>query len=281
MIDLESASVSHRLEFWEEMLTHVDYDKYDKEKPEQAEELGKKMIAYINDIDPKSIKYEHLNTCHLYMGNVEDEKDIEKSFMNNPFVFSTPMILGSSNKFSNGKVIVSKFRTIYSRSIIDIEVRKDLGVELGGIEPNRKALGSPVFARINYPTTKLLSKPCATRMNNIFSTDYPEDMPVDVIAAMLGNAMRSFLALRRELSEKEAKDESIPAFAIAHLAILRDPEFDKIFRRFYTHEDHTVRIACLKGAAELGLRHLVEEMHKVEKHPEIQEMIVKVISEWR
>src|SRR5690606_31375981 len=134
--------------------------------------------------------------------------------------------------------------------------RKDLGVELGGTHSDRKTLGLPVFARINYPTTKLLSKPCATRMNNIFSTDYPEDIPVDVIAAMLGNVMRSFVSLRRELGEKEANDESVPAFAIAHLAILRDPEFDKIFKRFYQHPDHTVRIACLKGAAELGLKHL-------------------------
>jgi hypothetical protein len=229
-------------------------------------------LEKIDNIDPDSIKDDHPFNIHLYMGTVESEDALEKSLMNNPFLFNTPIIRGSTNKKSDKQVISSKFRTLISRSIITIDVRKDLFMDL---EDGRML---PCFARINYPKNERLSKPCTLRMNKLFGTDYPEDVPIDVCAALLGNAMKGFLSIREEI--KHQSSDSMSAVNIAHLAILNDPEFPKIFDKFYTHPDSLMRLACLKGAAELGMRDKIDMMIQHETTPEIISMIETILERW-
>lgn len=262
-IDIETTSVGRNVQEFDKMLTVCD----DKDLEKRRDQF----LKYIDETDPDSIKMEHPNTVHLYMGTIEDEQLLERSLMNNPFIFNLPLIRGSTNKRSDKVITTSIFRTIISRSIISIDVRKDLFMEF---EHGRQI---PCFARINYPDNERMSYPCAKRMNKVFGTNYPENMPVDVIAALIGNAMRGFTSIREEI--KQSNDKYAP-YQIAYLAILKDPDFGNIFERFYQNSNTLMRIACLKGAAELGLKEKVDKMVQVEEDPEVLSLLEKVIQKF-
>lgn len=279
---MESRSVTQNVQAFEDMLQAIQFKELSYAEEHTKSDLHTKILDYLNDVDPDTIPDdEHENTACFFMGNAPDLKILETNLMNNPFVFNTPILLGSSNKYmSSQPVQSSKFRTVFSRSVITIEVRNDLRVELGDGGMSDKDMVLPVFARINYPSNTRMSKPIPQRVNRIFMTDYPDDMPVDVIAALFGNAMRSYRSTYRDFEEILQSSGDIEAALIAHLAILRYPEFDKVFDRFYRHDDPIVRLACLKGASELGMKERVLEMKELETKDDISQMVDSILERW-
>jgi hypothetical protein len=244
-----------------------------KVKDEDPIKMKDNIIKYLNELDPQTIKDENENTTKLLFGHYESLNAAEEYFMNNPFIFNTPLLLGSSNKFFQGSLIqYSHFRSVYSRSIITLQYRHDIVVN----ETEDKKT-NPVFVTINYPTNVRMSKPIPQRMNRVFSTDFPEDLPVDVVCSLIGSTMKGYNYFRDELL---ASEDNIRPNMIVYLAILRYPNFDKIFNKFFRHPDYLVRIACVKGAAELGYRDLIDKIEKVEKKSDVVSIILTIIDNW-
>lgn len=287
-LTVESVSASRHLTDFEDSLQAIGFDSEKLAKGELTyEKIRDKLLERLkNDVDPFSRKFKELhnheyeNEVCLFMGNVADAKDMEISMMNNPFVFNTPVLLGSSNRFvANNPVVRSIFRTVYSRSVISIEVRCDLFMELGDGGRGASDTMLPVFARIQYPSNKRMSKPGPERMNRLYNTCYPEDMPVDVIAACFGNSMRDYNYFLKEIQYLQQNAiTDIPIQLLAYLAILKYPKWEEeIFNIYSTHREPMVRMACVKGAGELGLKERLQEMRKVEKKSDIQTAIDKTL----
>jgi hypothetical protein len=263
-MEIEANAIKERLLPVDDMLKTI-------QNVEDETKKRKILLEYIDNIDPKTVIDPHPNTVHLFMGGVPNSESIENSLMNNSFLFNLPRIRGSSNKIvSNGQVVSSKFESIISRSLITIDVRNDLHMEL------EEGKSIPVFARINYPNNQKLSRPCTARYNRIFGTDYPDDMPIDVICAFFGNQMKGYQSLRKEIGELLDKQVTIAPFYIAHLAAMNDPNFDKIFETYSSHKDPMMRIACLKGAAELNMKSKIEELAKQETHVAVLEVLERI-----
>eukprot|EP01080_Neovahlkampfia_damariscottae_P000222 gene222-4468_t len=252
-MEIEAVMIKDNIRPVDDMLKTID-DIESHEKKRNA------LLEYVDRIDPKDVINPHPNTVTLYVGAVETAESVEVSMMNNSFIFNLPRIRGSTNKIvKNTQISSSKFESIVSRSIITIDVRNDLHMELEG----GKLI--PCFAKINYPDNDRMSRPCTARYNRIFGSDYPENMPIDVICAFFGNQMKGYQSLRREIKETEENTENnIQPYYIAQLAALNDPDFKKVFERFYQHKDPLVRIACLKGAAEFNMKDKIEKMEKIE-----------------
>ena len=114
-------------------------------------------------------------------------------------------------------------------------------------------------------------------------TNFPSDTPVDVIGALFGNTIKDSKGIYKEFKEMVEKDTEgdVPALAIAHLGVLRYERFEQdIFDQYYRHPDHFVRLACVKGATEMGLRDRIAEMLKQEKNNEVRDVIEKVLGNW-
>jgi len=324
-MEIESNTTSKHIQDFEQMLADVNF----KDTVERnAMDLHNRLMKYINNMNPREITethQDHENTVHLFVGNVEDVKVLEQHFMHSPFVFNTPLLLGSSNKYCAGTpVIQSIFRSVYSRSVITLEVRCDLQMELGVGSTSGSAASSssssrggnssgsahghssdqsqmfPVFARINYPSNKRMSHPCASRINRLFGTHYPEDMPFDIVAAFLGNPMTSDDAVRKELdyflqeyektvnanvddlkqSSTKRMLESDAISAVAHLAVLRHGDYESVVNKIQKYPNPMMRIAGLKGAAELGLKHLVERAVNEEKDTDVLQVAKSILENW-
>lgn len=271
-----------------EAITEDAYD-FEAINDRVAEELGKditegdaelvheKVLEVIADRDPEKAKlWPHENTAHLFLGNVSEFSLLESSFMANPFVFNLPIILGSRNtklRLSSSPVIFSSFRTIFSRSIITLEARHDLQYHMAQ-ESDQNEVMTPVFARINYPSIPRLSGPVPQRYNKLFGSNFPQDVPVDIIAAFLGNKMLGYQPTEEELNDIEATQgkDAVSPMLIAHMSMLRYPGFEDLFLRYYTMDDEEIRVACVKGALEMQQEHLIDAMLAVEKDDEIRSL---------
>jgi hypothetical protein len=245
-----------------------------------------------NNVDPNQPEFreahfeEYPNHAHFFIGNVSSPQDIEHHLMNNPFVFNTPILLGSSNRFvSNNSVVVSIFRTVYSRSVIVTECRLDLNMELGDGGHTESDRMIPVFVHVLYPDNQRMSRPGPDRINQMFKTNYPSNIPVDVIGALFGNTIKDSQGIYKEFVEmintKQDGEDVVPSLAIAHLGVLRYPNFEEeIFEKYYKHPDTYVRLACVKGATEMGLLINLKKMLKIEKNGEVKDVLEKVIKNW-
>jgi hypothetical protein len=291
LIEIEATSVGRHVQEFDRILQEIDFgpEMYEKD----PEKLRDRLFKFLNDkVDPNQPAFrqahfdEYPNHSHFFIGNVSSPQDIEHHMMNNPFVFNTPILLGSTNRFvSNNSVIVSIFRTVYSRSVIVTECRLDLNMELGDGGHTESDRMIPVFVHVLYPDNQRMSRPGPDRMNQIFKTNFPSNMPVDVIGALFGNSIKDAHGIYKEFYEmvesNDEEDNAPPALAIAHLGVLRYDRFEQdIFNLYHNHPDHYVRLACVKGATEMGLKHRIEEMRKAEKNGEVRDVIEKVLKGW-
>eukprot|EP00761_Pharyngomonas_kirbyi_P007074 gb/GECH01007083.1/.p1 GENE.gb/GECH01007083.1/~~gb/GECH01007083.1/.p1 ORF type:complete len:459 (+),score=89.96 gb/GECH01007083.1/:1-1377(+) len=192
------------------------------------------VLEAIADRDPSDIRTTpHENTAHLFLGNVTDFSSLETSFMINPFVFNLPLFYGSRNnklRLSSSSLIFSSFRTIFSRSIITLEARYDLQYRSAKTNSNDQEDTVPIFARVNYPSLPRLSGPVPQRYNKLFNTEYPDGMPVDVIAAFSGNRMVGYSDTEEELKhiEQTQGEDYVSPLIIVHLASLNYQDTIKI-----------------------------------------------------
>ncbi|KAL9645558.1 hypothetical protein ABK040_000621 [Willaertia magna] len=306
VMDIESNNVSRHLPPSEEMLSRIGFDTNkikelsEEQKEKEFETLNVRLMDYINKtVDPNKKEFkdrvikEHPNHCSLFIGNVNSLSDLEQSFMNNPFVFNTPVLLGSSNRFTSSQSVqTSMFHTVFSRSLIILECRYDLHVDFAASSSDRLI---PVFARIYYPNNQRLSKPCIDRMNKVFNTCFPSNIPVDVCLALFGQKNINSEEIAKEMMKMVNEDEELiksgaldsedgqglfnPAIPIAHLAVLGYDKWPtEIFEKFRNHKLPIVRIACVKGCLEFLMKTELEEMKKIETNQEVINYINEALS---
>ncbi len=107
------------------------------------------------------------------------------------------------------------------------------------------------------------------RMNSHFGCDYPTDMPVDIIATLLGFSFDSAQDLQTEL-ESTANPQEL-AGLLSLLSALRhsDLRVVRLFRRYMDHPDAVVRTTLWNVFAAYNFESLLEEAILLESDPEI------------
>ncbi|MEM6293131.1 MAG: hypothetical protein AAGA54_17780, partial [Myxococcota bacterium] len=111
------------------------------------------------------------------------------------------------------------------------------------------------------------------RMNEHFGSDYPIDMPVDVVAALLGFSFDSADDLQNELDC--TADPQAVAGLLSLLSALRhsDLSISRIFRRYMDHPDSVVRTTLWNIFAAYNYESLLEEALLLETEPEIVQQL--------
>jgi tetratricopeptide (TPR) repeat protein len=117
------------------------------------------------------------------------------------------------------------------------------------------------------------------RMNQHFGCDYPRDMPVDVIAALLGFGFDSATDVQNEL-ETTAEPQAL-AGLLSLLSSLRhsDVSMFTIFRRYMDHPDAVVRTTLWNLFAAYNFESLLEEALLIEEDPEIEQQLRTLLDE--
>eukprot|EP00906_Rhabdomonas_costata_P028164 RCo039950 len=245
--------------------------------------------------DPKTIVPDWTRESSLYLGHVEHFRKIEDSFLNNPFVFAWPILLGSENHHQLDEMQKSAmFRTIYSKSILVVEGREDLQFDPVAQPEMNISISVPIFLKVNYPENKRMcgGAQMVQRFNRLFGCDHALDTPVDVLAATIGNVVRGTSSLRDDLEdfaeaiEKGSAPEadrkqyhSALAMLITHLAVLRDPRWkEDVLHRFWKSEPRDLRIACAKGAFEMGLTDSLNEMLRTERDTHMIQLLTHLLA---
>eukprot|EP00667_Euglena_gracilis_P011591 EG_transcript_11845 len=258
-----------------------------KIQPERMRDL---IVDDRRRVDPASIGLDWERTSRLYLGVVDHYQQAEASFMNNPFLFAWPMMLGHENHHQLESLAkTSIFRTVYSKSMLIVEGREDLQVDPTAPAEQQCAFHVPLFATVNYPANQRMCGGAALvrRWNALFGSEHALDTPVDVLAACIGNLMAgpaSLLANVEQftkalgsgtLSPRERNEcASSIAMLIAHLAVLRAPTWKTdILERFCFSDVPAIRIACAKGAVELGLRAELQSVARQEPDPRVRQIM--------
>jgi tetratricopeptide (TPR) repeat protein len=111
------------------------------------------------------------------------------------------------------------------------------------------------------------------RMNAHFGCDYPRDMPVDVIAALLGFGFDSASDLQNEL--ETTADPQALAGLLSLLSALRHSDLSmfRVFRRYMDHPDAVVRTTLWNVFAAYNFESLLEEAVLIEEDPVVLEQL--------
>ncbi len=166
-----------------------------------------------------------------------------------------------TNRQADGLVWSRTRRTRHSRSYLSYELHHD-----------------DVFViDVRYAPSRHTS--VVERMNAHFGCDYPRDMPVDVIAALLGFGFDSASDLQNEL-EATAEPQAL-AGLLSLLSALRHSDLSMfpIFRRYMDHPDAGVRTTLWNLFAAYNFESLLEEALLVEEDEETQEQLRTLLDE--
>ena len=116
-------------------------------------------------------------------------------------------------------------------------------------------------------------------LNEHFGTDYPTDMPLDAVAALLGFQFSSASDLQDEL-ESSSDPEKI-AGCLCVLAALRYDDLGvvRLFRRYMDHPDSVVRTTLCNIFASYNMESLLEEMTLLETEPDLGDQIEALLDQ--
>lgn len=151
-------------------------------------------------------------------------------------------------------------RTRHSRSYLSIEVHHD---EIFVIEARYRPSGHAEIIEA---------------MNAHFGSEYPRDMPVDVVAALLGFQFDRADDLAPELDAEEPETIAGLLYVLSALRA-RDPGLVGLCRRMLEHDDGVVRGAVGDIAEAYNLEVLLEELSHRESDPELRAELEAVLDE--
>ena len=160
-----------------------------------------------------------------------------------------------------GRVWSISRRTRHSRSILTIELHhRDVFVAEVRYRPSR-----------DHTVVK--------RLNADLGCDYPTDMPVDAVAALLGLQFEQSTDLQGRL-DATADPEEIAGLLLV-LSALRHSDLcmTRIHRRYMDHPDSVVRTTLCNIFVAHNHESLLEEMSVLESDDEIREQIESVLDE--
>lgn len=166
-----------------------------------------------------------------------------------------------TNRQADGSVWARTRRTRHSRSYLAFELHHD-----------------DVFV-IDVRYTPARQTAVVERMNDHFGCDYPVDMPVDVIAALLGFGFDSARDLQNEL-EVTSEPEAL-AGLLSLLSALRHSDLSmfRTFRRYMDHPDPGVRTTLWNIFAAYNFESLLEEALLIEEDPKVLEQLRSLLDE--
>ena len=256
----------------------------------QPERMRDLIVDNRRRVDPASVEMDWEQTSNLFIGTVDYYREGEESFLNNPFLFAWPVLLGHENHHQQDSLIkTSVFRSVYSKSTLTVVGREDLQIDPTAPDEQQFAMHVPLFATVNYPKNQRMcgGAGLVKRFNRLFGTSHALDTPVDVLAACVGNVVKGPAALREDLEhlvaalpavsrlERERREcaNSI-SMLVAHLAVLRDAGWrEDILGRFKYSHLTAVRVACAKGCIELGLHAELRDMAAKEEDPGVKRVM--------
>ncbi|HWB75998.1 MAG TPA: hypothetical protein VG755_13610 [Nannocystaceae bacterium] len=160
-----------------------------------------------------------------------------------------------------GRVWSMARRTRHSRSLLTIELHhRDVFV-----------------AEVRYRPSKHTD--VVARVNAHFGSDYPTDLPIDALAALLGFRFDGARDLEAELSR--AQDGDTIAGLLQVLSALRhsDPGATSLYRRWLEHHDESVRSTLYNIFIAHNHESLLEEAVVVERDPELRAQIEGVLDD--
>ena len=160
-----------------------------------------------------------------------------------------------TNRQADGAVWSRTRRTRHSRSYLTYELHHD----------------EIFIVDVRYAPSRQTS--VIERMNSHFGCDYPSDMPVDVVAALLGFGFDSARDLQNEL-ETTAEPQAL-AGLLSLLSALRHSDLSmfRVFRRYMDHPDAVVRTTLWNVFAAYNFESLLEEAVLVEEDPAILDQL--------
>jgi hypothetical protein len=291
-----------------------------KIESQQKEKLGEGLSQsalkdqFVEDMrqkDPQNLELDWQHNHSMFCGVIEHFRLVEDKYMKkNPFVFGWPLLLGENNHHLAEKPLrVAAFRTLFSKSIIMLHTRLDLQLDhrqckLTEDDETDIFLDLPLFVTVNFPENSRLcgGKALIERFNKVMGTSFPDETPVDVIAALLmENQLKGVPQLVEELEFLKKASEKVPdvervirlsqdmigtsrilgqlAYTIVYLAIMDQPDWiENVFDRFRRHDSEMIRVACAKGAHILCRDDLVFQMIDDEPIGRCRELIKLSVS---
>eukprot|EP00760_Papus_ankaliazontas_P012847 PhM_4_TR15588/c0_g1_i1/m.80927 len=271
------------------------------------------IMAEMRKKDPRTFELDWEQSHSLFLGTFDNFRAIENRFLyGNAFTFGWPLLVAEGNEFlEDTPVRMSAFRTLLSKSIILLQGRLDLQLDprrgtLDGAEHGDElVLDVPVFASINYRKNERMCGGSALiqRYNSLMGTQYPTDIPVDVLCALCREEtvksvgqVREEVAFLSKVNETGVDRERHPrlpaylhasskvvgqlAYAITYLACMDDDRWvEDIFNRFKDHPEGVVRVGCAKGAMIYNQPQLAVAMAQTEKDEAVRMTIRKLTEE--
>lgn len=154
-----------------------------------------------------------------------------------------------------GRVPSTSWRTLWSRSILTLEEHPS---EFFTFEVRYRPSSHPEVMR---------------EVNRRFEAQYPEDLPADVMAALLGFRFRTASEMEGKL--RDPKEAANSRYFLLGLATVRHAElgFQAILREFAESEDLERRTTAAIAADWLDYTLLLHEMCAAETDPELREQL--------
>lgn len=117
------------------------------------------------------------------------------------------------------------------------------------------------------------------RVNAHFGCDYPEDLPVDALGALLGFAFDQNRDLEERLEVTSAPEELAGLLLVLSALRHGDLGMVSIYRRYLTHPEPMLRATLCNILVALNYESMLEEMSVTEKDPELRTQIERVLDE--
>jgi hypothetical protein len=163
-------------------------------------------------------------------------------------------------KQRRGRVPSMTWQTVYSGSFISFEAHPR----------------GPVVINLRYRPTRHVE--VVERINTEFGSAYPTDLPVDVIAALIG-----FGSCSVEQAERDANPDGDPddvAADVTVLAALYHGDLGAVgqLRRYLSHPSITVRRSLGQAALDYNYLFMLEEMRLIEPDREFAAVIDRALN---
>ncbi len=166
-----------------------------------------------------------------------------------------------TNRQAQGAVWSRTRRTRHSRSYVSFELHH----------------GDVFVADVRYAPSR--QSVVVERLNHHLGCDYPTDMPVDTIGALMGFGFDSAGDLQNEL--EVTSDPQAVAGLLSLLSALRhsDLAMFSLFRRYMNHPDTLVRTTLWNIFAAYNFESLLEEALLLEDEDEVLEQLQSLLDE--
>eukprot|EP00817_Percolomonadidae_sp_ATCC50343_P005999 CAMPEP_0117420084 /NCGR_PEP_ID=MMETSP0758-20121206/1496_1 /TAXON_ID=63605 /ORGANISM="Percolomonas cosmopolitus, Strain AE-1 (ATCC 50343)" /LENGTH=368 /DNA_ID=CAMNT_0005201495 /DNA_START=345 /DNA_END=1451 /DNA_ORIENTATION=- len=291
LIKVETISRNKHMQTYDDFMQQIEISD-EKTKITPKEQQGM-LMRVINEVNPYEAEREYPHNYSVYLGNFDGLSTLETAFMNSPYIFNTPMCLGTTNIHTkNVARPIARFRTVYSRSIITLEARYDLK-NLLAAEYADSSWDVPIFAHIEYPENERFSSPIPQRINKMYETHFPKNVPFDAIASILGYKKHDHLHMAANVVDRKDKKKVAPQSIAYYAALLpkdgpieqastKKSYFENIYNVFYSMEDSIyssseLRTAVAVAAAELKLDDEVQKMHDNESVDSVKIVMSKLL----